>query len=425
MKNTKINGKLRKIITPVVIAVICAGFLTCDTSLSEPPLLGSSTDTKSWMSRLPDDWYITRIAIPGTHDSATWQSSFADSTVRCQERDFMAQLNEGIRYFDFRLGSGKIFDTGGSRTEELRFFHGPFYLGVTLEDAMRTFKTFMDAHPTETILVQVTPETDDDNFAGKNFAQRFREQTYEHGDYRHLWYTGTGVPTLGQVRGRIVLVRNYSGSTVGIDLYSVKSRRENTTWGGMSEHSPNLHIQLQDHFDISGHATANFDSDVAKKKDYIKDLIIYAINCKGYETISNLPHDLNLNFWSHSWALGTSPQGYAGAINRYMRDNKMFTTRVPSVQLMDFYWTENVNDIIASNFIGPASGGFTIYTGGVTNGRPGDSVVRLGGGDDDINSQRNRSTNWKLDITMSYGTAVRSDRKHQRAEQCRLFAFGF
>ena len=396
MKNTKIKGKFRKIIALVAIAVICAAFLACDTdstdSLDGAPLLGSGIDPKSWMSQLPDTLLITQIAIPGTHDSSTYHSTINDPTTRCQERDFMTQLNQGIRYFDFRLGSR------GSN-EALKFFHGPIDQHVTLDEVMRTFRTFLEANPREILFVQIKPEHDE-NVNGKNFAQRVREQTYESPTYRHLWSTNSLVSNmyLYGLRGKIVLIRNYTGSTSGIDLYSVKSKNENTRWGGWVGSS--FHIEIQDYFDISGHILPRFDSDVTKKKRYIKDLIDYAIYNKTNE--SRETHYLNLNFWSHSFALGTSPQGYAGEINRYMRYSGMFTTKVPGVQLMDFYWTENVNDIIASNFIQSGSGSFVINTGIVENGSSGDSVVRKGGDDDDINSQRNRSTNWKLDITMSY-----------------------
>ncbi len=59
---------------------------------------------ENWMSYIKDDAKITKIAIPGSHNSGTMgMSKFA----RCQNGTLYEQYQHGVRFFDIRLKADK------------------------------------------------------------------------------------------------------------------------------------------------------------------------------------------------------------------------------------------------------------------------------------------------------------------------------
>lgn len=123
---------------------------------------------------------------------------------------------EGIRYFDIRLGKGD--DPG--------IDHGIFYLlkkdgnYLHLSDVIGYFKTFLNENPTEALIMLVSRGNDEatDESVTTAFAKVLD-------DNPKLFYTSSRVPTLGEVRGKIVLLRRFgldgdsvSGHTWGLDL---------------------------------------------------------------------------------------------------------------------------------------------------------------------------------------------------------------
>lgn len=123
---------------------------------------------------------------------------------------------EGIRYFDIRLGKGD--DPG--------IDHGGFYLFkkdgnfLHLSDVIGYFTTFLKENPTEALIMLVSRGNDEATDEGITTA--FAKVMDENPD---LFYTSSRVPTLGEVRGKIVLLRRFrlagnsvSGHTWGLDL---------------------------------------------------------------------------------------------------------------------------------------------------------------------------------------------------------------
>lgn len=123
---------------------------------------------------------------------------------------------EGIRYFDIRLGKGD--DPG--------IDHGIFYLlkkdgnYLHLSDVIGYFKTFLNENPSEALIMLASRGNDEatDESITTAFAKVMA-------DNPNLFYTSSHVPTLGEVRGKIVLLRRFglagnsvSGHTWGLDL---------------------------------------------------------------------------------------------------------------------------------------------------------------------------------------------------------------
>ncbi len=59
---------------------------------------------KNWMSYIKDDAKITRIAMPGSHNSATMGMA---KLAKCQNGSLFEQYQHGVRFFDIRLKADK------------------------------------------------------------------------------------------------------------------------------------------------------------------------------------------------------------------------------------------------------------------------------------------------------------------------------
>ena len=180
----------------------------------------SYVDGPCWMGNVHDNKFLDELSIPGTHDSGTCSvdndTEPQTSQVKCQQDYIPTQLLEGIRYFDIRLGKGD--DPG--------IDHGGFYLFkkdgnfLHLSDVIGYFTTFLKENPTEALIMLVSRGNDEATDEGITTA--FAKVMDENPD---LFYTSSRVPTLGEVRGKIVLLRRFrlagnsvSGHTWGLDL---------------------------------------------------------------------------------------------------------------------------------------------------------------------------------------------------------------
>ena len=195
----------------------------------------SYVDGPCWMKYVDDNKFLDELSIPGTHDSGTCSvdndTEPQSSQVKCQQDYIPTQLLEGIRYFDIRLGKG---DNPG-------ICHGDFYLFkkdgdyLHLSDVIGYFKTFLSENPREALIMLASRGNDEatDDSVTTAFAKVM-------GDNPDLFYTSSHVPTLGEVRGKIVLLRRFrlagnsvSDHTWGLDLTEwddkIKAHSDSTT----------------------------------------------------------------------------------------------------------------------------------------------------------------------------------------------------
>lgn len=183
----------------------------------------SYVDGPCWMSHVDDNKYLDELSIPGTHDSGTCSvdndTEPQSSQAKCRQDYIPTQLLEGIRYFDIRLGKD---DKNGDPGID----HGRCYLlkkdggYMHLSDVIGYFKTFLSEKPSEALIMLVSRGNDEatDESVTTAFAKVM-------GKDPDLFYTSSRVPTLGEVRGKIVLLRRFglagnsaSGHTWGLDL---------------------------------------------------------------------------------------------------------------------------------------------------------------------------------------------------------------
>lgn len=194
---------------------------------------GLEYEGENWMAFVDDETLISALTLPGTHDSAAHKTSWP--FVQTQGMDIRNQLNAGIRYFDLRCGV---------RNDIVEMVHGPSFLGITLSAVLDVIYTWLESHTTEALVVQIkqdrAPERSKVSFPGAiwNLIASKPER----------WRTEFTTPTLGDLRGKIQLLRRFTASNLhafGIDVtqWPDNPLRPFTinTWRGVK-------ITVQDHY---------------------------------------------------------------------------------------------------------------------------------------------------------------------------------
>lgn len=207
--------------------------------LDAAPILGfydrsSEGPLASWMAALPDHLPITRLSIPGTHDSATWnytqptQDSLERVTgdlppaiaYQCQDRSLFQMLGDGIRFFDLRVG----FLPGH---HHLGFFHAAAILSqtATLSDVLLGFYQWLDDHPTETVLVSIKVDNatfNDPPSTGQPSSRELQQILYElltQSDLaqKHWLQEDLVLGTLGGARGKMIFIQRIEWDEIRSD----------------------------------------------------------------------------------------------------------------------------------------------------------------------------------------------------------------
>ncbi|MBW8687628.1 phosphatidylinositol-specific phospholipase C [Chitinophaga rhizophila] len=183
----------------------------------------------SWMTGIADNTSIAALSIPGTHDSGARVEPVA-GTAKCQDLTIAQQLEAGVRFLDIRCRHfGNAFT----------IHHGAVYQNMNFNDVLLACTNFLTSHPKETIVMSVKEEHDaaDNN---RTFEQTF--DTYVQ-QYSKFWYTGATVPNLGQVRGKIVLLRRFGASSTPKGIEAT-NWADNTTFT-ISNSNATLKVQDQ------------------------------------------------------------------------------------------------------------------------------------------------------------------------------------
>lgn len=172
-----------------------------------------------WMENLPDRLSLAELSIPGTHEScARYGANFdtprptsginASEFWKCQNADLSEQLKMGIRYLDIRCRRvGSLF----------KIYHGPIYQRMNFQDVIDICETFLRENPSETIILKTQEEQTDYMIqeGTDTFSNIFDFYTKRHNLLFYQMPTSgkTIIPTLGDVRGKIVLLNRFKHST--------------------------------------------------------------------------------------------------------------------------------------------------------------------------------------------------------------------
>lgn len=233
---------LGKIIAGILILALLLIIALAVIPLTERVPSAPAAGAGDWMAALPDDSAISEIVIPGTHDCAS-ESAQLGFITKCQALDIAQQLNIGARYLDIRLG-----EADGA----LKLYHGftkckasplPWAAQIDLEDVLRDCYAFLDAHPGETILFAVKQEHGDlSDAAFDALVQGYVQQNAER------WLTPDTLPTLGEARGKLVLLRRYEGAGLSL-LWENQNGHDDVRLNTAAENNRSYTLWVQDRYE--------------------------------------------------------------------------------------------------------------------------------------------------------------------------------
>lgn len=208
-----------------------------------------------WMKKLSPELPVSMISIPATHDAGTALGTFGWS--RCQVLNIPAQLAVGVRGFDVRLRLVK---------SDLDVYHSQEDQKLKFDAILRAFKSFLHDHPSELIVMRIREEAKAIRPDG-TFEAAFERHV---GPYKSLFYPAgsrTEVPTVGQLRGKILILDNYGKLPAAVDY-------------------PNATMRVQDDYDIDDldkkyqEIVDSFESAVSRKDGAVWD-VNYTSSCSA------------------------------------------------------------------------------------------------------------------------------------------------
>uniref|UniRef100_A0A3Q2Q434 Phosphatidylinositol-specific phospholipase C X domain-containing protein n=1 Tax=Fundulus heteroclitus TaxID=8078 RepID=A0A3Q2Q434_FUNHE len=156
--------------------------------------LDPSLYNQDWMGSIPDETFISAIPIPGTQESL---SLTGGPLVVSQVWSLEKQLRVGVRYFDLRAWIW----LSSSTDIDIRNGNWGIPQGATLASVFREVLGFLDAHRSEAVLMKVTPS----GLFQDSVAQKVKKLVEK---FESRIWAKVSVPTLKQVRGKIVFLQN-------------------------------------------------------------------------------------------------------------------------------------------------------------------------------------------------------------------------
>ncbi len=194
------------------------------------------TTTNNWMKQLRSSRKISEFNIPGTHESC---ARYGGGLSECQTMSLKEQLDAGIRFIDIRcrhVGDGKS-------SNSFMIHHGPIFQKLSFGTGVRDVCIdFLKENPTECIIMSIKDEYNPDNT-----TQTFEETLNSYiAGFEDYWYLEATVPTLDEVRGKIVLFRRYGNGSQGIVANP-------GSWGNNATFEiphPDGSLKVQDEFEV-------------------------------------------------------------------------------------------------------------------------------------------------------------------------------
>ena len=304
--------------------------------LAAVPGFAAQNESCSWMKKIRGGTPITAINIPGTHDSATQYVNFS-AISKTQELSVYQQLCAGVRFLDIRLEKTEDGFIAVHSAADCREGNSVFSEKLTAAAIIADCRKFLKENPSETILFKLK---EDDGDAGKAFYSAFYDLYIRNS--RSLWYIKNAIPTLGQVRGKIVLLRQtsidetrFSNNTSGIDFshcpYIGGRDRNDFRRGEITKLSGKKYasVYVQDTYKLEG----------SRKLEEVRSFLGKKLN----------PSEFNICFTSCTGML-VLPETNARIINKALLEDGFEKGRYYGIIAADFITEELSAAIYKSNF---------------------------------------------------------------------------
>lgn len=330
MKATKHRFWLCALLVCMVLSVFAG--------ITAPPAMAANISSTDWMETVPDETKLSNMSIPGTHDSCT---QYVDMRYifQCQDASVATQLIYGYRYLDMRLVLEQKHDQQTlvlkHSIARCKTSNSPFAGTLTLDDVLRDVSAFLDAHPTETVILCMKAENSKDDVAE---IQKVLYQTIDKDPER--WYLKNEIPTLGEVRGKIVLATRFD------DKFPVGFERCGLYFGWADQGDRTVLSDPTANSVINGRETLC----VQDRYNYDVDDKITAIHtCLDNSRAADDTFFLNFTSTSGSGAVG-HPKEYAKDINLDLYAYEWEAGKAYGVVIVDFGPKKIAEKIYGTNF---------------------------------------------------------------------------
>ncbi len=274
-----------------------------------------SIDLKCWMREIPDYTDIIDVNIPGTHDSATRFCQFP-LISRCQYKSISSQLAIGVRALDLRVdGENMVHSFSKCKTSSDKL--------LTIYRVIDDIYCFLEENPTETVIVLFKND-------GKNSGEKCLEILVEDiiNKNKDKWYLENRFPTLGEVRGKIILA-NRINSSVGLDFSKMPYQGNSKTGEAEAFLVCNgKNAVIQDYCCLMTSAKWNAVFSVLEN-DFKKSCVLNYLSTSGFPFI---------------------PKINAGKINEQFKSYKLINRKRYGIIMADFIDTKLSKMIVYSNF---------------------------------------------------------------------------
>ncbi|GAA3021176.1 hypothetical protein GCM10020229_35470 [Kitasatospora albolonga] len=196
------------------------------------PASAAALYAPDWMARLDGGLPLTRLTIPGTHDSWCTDPGNGTEWSHTQNWGLPQQLEKGIRFFDIRLNGLQ------GTADEMGVYHDRYYQYHRFQDVLNACRDHLRRFPGEVLVMRVRNERAGGQALGdEEFRRRF-DFYLDHPsmNYRGLFWTNPWWPRVGEARGRIVLAADFANPWSVIQWSSGTNGffRTQDTWQGVS-----------------------------------------------------------------------------------------------------------------------------------------------------------------------------------------------
>lgn len=249
-----------------------------------------SVAANEWMKLVPDAVSTSQLSIPGSHETAALYEGWP-GTAKCQKLTIAEQLNIGVRYLDVRCRH---------INNKFPVFHGFVSQRQTFSDVLTTCKSFLKNNPSETIFMVVKKE-----YSSRYNTRKYYEtfQDYLAKEPKDLFFLEDRIPTMGEVRGKIVLIRRFN-SPIPMGIQADKGWNDNSSTLVTIDNAQNNFI-LQDMYRFKDNAKKwklflqqfqNCKEDTNNTNLYLNNLSGYKPGIFGIPVITAVSNELNPKF---------------------------------------------------------------------------------------------------------------------------------
>ncbi|TFK72218.1 PLC-like phosphodiesterase [Pluteus cervinus] len=163
-------------------------------------------DASAFLSDFPDTLPLSSLCLPGTHETIAfhgWPISQCQSGSTLLDQ----QLQQGIRFIDIRLAlvSGKLIT-----------YHGIYPERTLFQDILTSVHNFLTSPNSsrETLILSIKQE-DYNTTPLPDFSNAVHSEITQGPGGMDMWFLKNKIPTLGEVRGKVILFSRFGGNGDG------------------------------------------------------------------------------------------------------------------------------------------------------------------------------------------------------------------